>query len=154
MLKSTHLKTVIHITYENASVAHPSRLIHLLLRSENTDLKTWVILQRGSLLSPVKRGYCFRFVCLSVCPGHFFFSFCARNSSYSFHHTQTKPIPSESWMSGVCHGGSVFRTPQNFGEIGLWKRPKIINSNFWSVRSQRVLGLEMRYPYHMKALLL
>ena len=51
-------------------------------------------------------------------------------------------------------GGQFFRTPQNFGEIGLWKRPKITNSNFWSVTSRRVLGLEMRYPYHMKALLL
>ena len=49
---------------------------------------------------------------LSVClSGTLFFSFCARNSSYSFHHTQTKPIPSESWMSGVCHGGSVFSYP-------------------------------------------
>ena len=65
---------------------------------------------------PRERGYCFRFVCLSVrLSGTLFFLFCARNSSYSFHHTQTKPIPSESWVSGVCHGGgSVFSYPPKF----------------------------------------
>ena len=106
------------------------------------------------LIIPREKGILFS-VCLSVrLSGTPFFSFCARNSSYSFHHTQTKPIPSESWMSGVSWGGQFFRTLQNFGEICLWKRPKITNSNFWSVRSQRVLGLERRYPYHMKALLL
>ena len=89
------------------------------------------------IIIPREKGILFS-VCLSVrLSGTLFFSFCARNSSYSFHHTQTKPIPSESWMSGVCHGGSpFFRTPQNFGEIGLWKWPKITNSNFWSVTSQ------------------
>ena len=108
------------------------------------------------VIIPVKRGYCFRFVCLSVrlSVRDAFFSFCARNSSYSFPHIQTKRIPSESCMSRVYHGEVCFSVPQNFGVIGLQKRPKITYSNFWSVTSQRVLGLEMRYPCHMKALLL
>ena len=62
----------------------------------------------GYLVIPREKEILFS-VCLSVrLSGTLFFSFCARNSSYSFHHTQTKPIPSESWMSGVCHGGGVF----------------------------------------------
>ena len=66
------------------------------------------------VIIPREKGILFS-VCLSVClSGTLFFSFCARNSSYSFHHTQTKPIPSESWMSGVCHGGSVFSYPPKF----------------------------------------
>ena len=48
-------------------------------------------------LFPVKRDIAFG---LSVCPSlsvrDAFFSFSARNSSCSFHHTQTKSIPSES----------------------------------------------------------
>ena len=61
------------------------------------------------LLSLVKKGIFFS-VCLSVRLSVWdaFFSFCARNSSYSFHHTQIKPIPSKSWVSGACHRGSVF----------------------------------------------
>ena len=74
------------------------------------------------LLSPVKGDIVFGLsVCLFVCPsvclsGTLYFSFCARNSSYSFHHTQTKLIPCESWLSGVCHrvGGSVFSYPPKF----------------------------------------
>ena len=64
------------------------------------------------LLSPVKRGYCFRFVYLSVCPGRFFFSFCARNSSYSFHHTQTKLYHLKAGCLECVMGGQFFRTPQ------------------------------------------
>ena len=111
-----------------------------------------VHLNHDLVITPRKKGILFS-VCLSVRPGRFF-SFCARKFFYSFHHTQTKPILSERWVSGVCHGWSVFSYPQNIGEIGLWKRSKITNSNFWSVTSQRVLGLEMRYSCHMKALIL
>ena len=78
------------------------------------------------LVIPREKGILFS-VCLYVrlSVRDAFFSFCARNSSYSFHHTQTKPMPSESWVSGVCHGGGgsdprpFFRTPQSFGAIGL-----------------------------------
>ena len=47
-----------------------------------------------------------------------FVSFCAPNSSYSFHHTQTKHILNESWV-GVWHGSPFFRTLQNFDVVGL-----------------------------------
>ena len=63
---------------------------------------------RNAILIPVSKGYCFRFVCLSVYLSvrDALFSFCARNSSYSFYHTQTKPKPSESWVCGVwCVSG-------------------------------------------------
>ena len=79
----------------------------------------------------MKRVYCFRLVCLSGWlagwlagyPGRFFL-FCARN--YSFHNTQTKPIPSESWVSRLwdCVMGVRFFVPTN--------------SNVCSVTSQKV----------------
>ena len=57
----------------------------------------------------LKKEYCIWFVCVDLSAT--LLSFCARNSFHSSHHTQTKHIPSESSVSGVCHRGSVLRTP-------------------------------------------
>ena len=93
-------------------------------------------------------------VCPSVCPGRSFSHFVRVTPPTVF--TTHKPNLyhlKAGCLECVMGGGPFFRTPQNFGKIGLWKRPKITNSNFWSVISQRVLGPGMRYPYHRKALL-
>ena len=102
-------------------------------------------------LSPVKRGYCFRFVCPS---GTLFSHFVRVTPPIAFITHKQNLYHLQAGCLGCVMGGQFFRTPQNFGEIGLWKRPKITNSNFWSVTSRRVLGLGMRYSNHMKALLL
>ena len=69
------------------------------------------------IITPLKGNIVFALsVCLSAT---LFFSFSARNSSLSFRHTQTKPIPSESWVSGVCHEGSVFPYPLKFWRTSL-----------------------------------
>ena len=95
------------------------------------------------LLSPVISGYCFRFVCLS---GTLFFSFCARNSSYSFHHTQTKPIPSESWVSGVCHGGSVFFVPPKFRQNRSLKTSQNHKFQFFELYKSKSFGSRNAIP--------
>ena len=98
-------------------------------------------------LSHVKRRYCFRFFCPSVCPGRFF---SARNSSHTFYHTQSKPISYErvSYKAGVHfsvnpkfrRGGSL-KTARNH-KFQFLERHK--SMSFW--RRTAIL-------YHMKALL-
>ena len=88
---------------------------------------------------------------LSVCPGRFFSHFVRVTSPTVFITHKPNLYHLKAGCLECVMGGPFFRTPQNFGEIGLWKRPKITNSNFWSVTSQRVLGPGMRYPHHMKA---
>ena len=86
---------------------------------------------------------------LSVCPGRCFFLFRARDYSVFITHKQ-EPVPSKSWVSGVCNGG-WFSVPTNISpKKGLWKRSKITNFNSWSVTSQTVLGPGMQYSYHIK----
>ena len=63
-------------------------------------------------LSPVKRGYCFRFVCLSVCPGRSFSHF-VRVTPPTVFITHT---PNLYHLKAEClecvMGGPFFRTPK------------------------------------------
>ena len=94
----------------------------------------------------VKRGYCFQFVCLSGTLFHVVRKKLLQFSSHS--HTNLYHLKA-GCLSWVCQVGTRFTYPKNFGVIGLWKRPKITNFNFWSVTTQRVLGPGIRYPYHI-----
>ena len=108
-------------------------------------------------LSPAKRRDIV--LNLSVCPSvrpsvrpSRSFWFCALIDSETTQPTTMKPIPYERWGSGLCHkGGPFFPAPRNFGVIGLWKRPKITYSNFWSFITLRVFDPQLQYLYHVKA---
>ena len=101
-------------------------------------------ISENTCLSPAKKGTCFRFVCLS---GTLFSQFVRETPpTVLITHKQNLYHLKAGCLECVM-GCSFFRTPQNFGEIGLWKRSKITYSNFWRVTSQRLLGPGLRYPY-------
>ena len=70
--------------------------------------------KRYLILSPAKRRDIV--LSLSVCPSvrHALFLFCALIDYEAMKPTIMKPIPYESWGSGLCHRGSVFPCPPKF----------------------------------------
>ena len=62
------------------------------------------------------KGYSFGLVRLSVRPSRSFFLFCALIDSETTQPTTMKPIPYESWGSGLCNGGRgpIFPAPPKF----------------------------------------
>ena len=109
------------------------------------------------LLSPAKRRDIVLdlSVCPSVRPSRSFLILCAyRLRDYATHTHETYTIWKLRGLDCVIGGPFFPAPPPNFGVIGLWKRPKITYSNFWSFITQRVFDPHLRYLYHMKAQLL